>query len=48
MKKSMKQITIKMLTTIAAIGSRTLHFVPKNIAPDIPINVPIEERASLR
>ena len=40
--------TIKKLTTIAAIGSNTLHFSPKKIAPDMPTRVPIEERASER
>ena len=40
--------TINMLTTSAANGSRTLHCSPRNIAPQMPIMVPMEEKASLR
>ena len=42
------RFTMKKLTTMAAIGSRTVHLPPSRMAPPIPRAVPMEERASLR
>ena len=45
--RSMATFIIKTLTMNAAMGSSTLHLSPKNIAPAIPMSVPIDENASL-
>ena len=46
--KSHATFTMKSETISPAIGSSTRHFSPKNIAPVIPIAVPMDENASER
>ena len=47
---SISKATLKMkkLTNTDATGSKIVHLCPRSIAPPIPTNVPIDEKASER